>query len=144
MLFEGDAALRDAASRREVQKDRRPPVADNRSVVPAQNHAEIITMVITPQPLMTCRMGESDLTVVIAMARVIAPSVVGAQGFDPERSTRALNPVRAIKDVAERKKPGGGCLISFHLVCPQPTCTDESRNGISIEKEHAGAPIYVS
>lgn len=80
-------------------------------------------------------MGKGDGAVVIGMGRIVAPAVIGSDGFDRQFCTadRARRPVCAVEDTPDRQFPHGSAQIALDLVKRQTAPTGQSRNDFALE-----------
>ncbi len=90
-----------------MQEDRAPAPALHRRVVPAEHRDHVVDRILAPQGFVPCRVRQADGLVVVAVGGVVAPGVLGRDGFAGQRGGRARAAVGAPQHAAQRQQAGG-------------------------------------
>jgi len=86
-----------------------------RVVIVPDDDDDIVEIILAPHIFVRCLEGKCDQPVVIAMRRVVAPTVVAGQGAYRQAARRQRQSVGAIKHLAQEKSPYRSDAIAFAL-----------------------------
>src|ERR1700686_800799 len=88
-----------------MQENGAAPAANRPRQVVVEDHKHIVEVIVTPQALMACGVGQANGTVVAAVRRVVAPAVVAADRRYRKARDRAAKPVRTVEDADQPVSP---------------------------------------
>ena len=103
-----------------MQKYRTAGAAHHRSHVVADYHHKIVDRIVEPHRLGMSRVGQPDEAVIIAIGRIIDPSVARLQSAKRQAGARRRYPIGAIERRNQREHAGGCGAVAFGLVRVTP------------------------
>jgi len=95
------------AGARNMQEDGAAAAAPRRRIVPAQHADHVIDRILAPQPFVPRRMRQADRAVVVGMGGVVAPAILGRDGFGGQRGRRARAAIGAQRMRRSGSSPAG-------------------------------------
>lgn len=100
--------------------------AAGRHIIPKHGNG-IVKVILTPKRLGTCRIGEEDHTIVIAIGRRIAPAEGAARRLHGQSCNRPCDTVGSIKKLKERPMAKRRGAVSLFFVCSEAGLPKGSR-----------------
>jgi len=118
-----------------MQENRAPTPAHHGHIIPAKHANHIINRISAPKFFMPCRMRQADLRVVISMAWIIAPAIIGRDGRNRHGSVQRRQAIGAIKQAPQGQMPYGSRAIAFTLIGADAALADGATINRTLEAQ---------
>lgn len=103
---------------RAVQEYRAAPAHRARPQIVVQHHHDVVQAVLAPHAFGRSRIWMPDRAIVVAIARCIAPSIIGPEGTQRQPEPRPRNPVGAIIRANQPEPPDRRRTVALALDRP--------------------------
>ena len=124
-----------------MQENRAPTTARHWHIIPAEHANHIVNRISAPKFFMPRRMGQADLHIVIGVAWIIAPAIIGRDGRHWHGRARRGHTIRAVEHAAERQKPRWCRAIAFALIGADAALADGATINPTLETQQ---PIWAN
>jgi hypothetical protein len=109
-----------------MHEDRAAAAPDTRKVIISEHDHEVIEMIIAHQALGASHRRKLDATIVVPVARIVAPAVAGTDRAHRNTGPRREMTVRPIQDLPQGEAAGGRGAIAFPLQRFDPGVAERS------------------